>query len=205
MEGFIKTIYYNGSERLDERYKRIIKPHIKFIKDKTILDLGCYNGRWSYAALKNGAKYVIGVDGRNNIILKDDKFKFIQSDVFNINIEEKIDTIFCLGLFYHIIDHFRFFEIMDSFNPETIILDTHLINTDEHIIRIRKEDNNYELNSLIPLCGIASKGTLDYFCEYFDYNIKYIEWNGQVTKNTWDYFTNDKEKRYTILLRKNNV
>lgn len=198
---FDNTIFDNGSERLNERYKRIIEPNINYIKDKTILDLGCYNGRWSYAAIENGAKFVIGIDVRNNILLKDNKFKFIQSDVFDIDIKEKIDTIFCLGLFYHIMDHFIFFKFMDSLNPEVIILDTHLENTDECIIKIKKENIEYELNSINELSGIISKGTLKLFAEYFKYDLEYIKWKKPIIDYTEDYYNN----RYTIRMRKLNA
>jgi len=187
-----------NTTRLKERYKRIIEPNIEHIKNKVVLDLGCYNGRWSYAAIKNGAKFVIGVDARNNILLTDDKFRFIQSDVFDIHIQHGVDTIFCLGLFYHIMDHFRLFKLMDSFNPEVIILDTHLENTDDCIISVRKEDTEYELNSITELSGKISKGTLKLFAEYFGYDLEYMEWKPPIVKYTEDYY----DDRYTIRMRK---
>src|SRR6266446_801015 len=55
-------------ERLNERYRALISPNEEFIRGKTILDLAAHDGRWSFAALKAGARHVTGIEGRAHLV-----------------------------------------------------------------------------------------------------------------------------------------
>ena len=65
---------------------------MNIIKDSSILDIACHDGRWSFAALKNGAKSVVGIESREHLVnnanknmetygIKQNSYRFIQNDI----------------------------------------------------------------------------------------------------------------------------
>jgi len=106
-------------ERLHERYRALIAPNEELIREKTILDLAAHDGRWSFAALKAGARHVTGIEGRAYLVesaiataqeygIDAARYRFIVGDLFH-EIEQvptdSIDTVFCFGFFYHTAPH----------------------------------------------------------------------------------------------------
>ena len=53
---------------LNARFHALIESNKKIIENATILDLACHDGRWSFAALKNGAKKVYGIKRKKDLI-----------------------------------------------------------------------------------------------------------------------------------------
>lgn len=49
--------------RLNERYNAIIDANKTIIKNSRILDLASHDGRWSFATLKSGSEYTLGIEG----------------------------------------------------------------------------------------------------------------------------------------------
>ena len=48
-------------DMLNNRYNALIRNNENIIKDSIILDLASHDGRWSFAALKTGAKKTIEI------------------------------------------------------------------------------------------------------------------------------------------------
>ena len=53
---------------LNGRFKAIIESNSDIIKNSSILDIASHDGRWSFAALKNGAKNVLGIEAREYLV-----------------------------------------------------------------------------------------------------------------------------------------
>lgn len=103
-------------------------------RGKTVLDIGCWDGYWSFAAEKRGAAAVLASDdfsqnwssSRNVYLAK----RLLGSNV-EINpslsiyrlaeLGRQFDVIMCLGVFYHLVDPFyAFAQIRHCCHPGTI-------------------------------------------------------------------------------------
>lgn len=217
-------------DRLNERYLRIIAPNLKAISGKRILDLASHNGCWSYAALTNGAASVVGIEGRKGVMnsglpifsqFDESRYHFICGDVFAeterlIKSGSTFDTILCLGIFYHIMDHYRLMRLMVDLKPSCIILDTALILSDEQKIVLQFERTD-RASTAIPetpdqakrIVGCASISALDAMAKSCGYSVERIDWNlceVQTPEAVMDYFKEGPEmrRRFTLVLRPSN-
>jgi len=50
--------------RFQQRWRMIIDPNGDLFQGARVLDIASHDGRWSFAALKAGAEFVEGVEGR---------------------------------------------------------------------------------------------------------------------------------------------
>ena len=84
--------------RLNRRYCALIESNQEILRRASVLDLASHDGRWSFAALKNGAGKVTGIEGREELVrnarenmevygIPRDRYHFILGDVFR-EIEE---------------------------------------------------------------------------------------------------------------------
>lgn len=86
---------------------------------KSVLDLGCWDGYWSFYAERRGARFVLATDdatqhkgGDTGLRLAHELLKSnatIRSDVSVYDLSDlppRFDVIFFLGLYYHLIDPF---------------------------------------------------------------------------------------------------
>ena len=60
----------SSPNRLNSRFGALIQSNKNIIKNSTILDLASHDGRWSLAALKNGAAKVFGIEAREELVKK---------------------------------------------------------------------------------------------------------------------------------------
>ena len=56
--------------RLNARWRAIIGWNQTILTGRRIVDFGCHDGRWSFAALKIGATHVIGIEARAHLVRK---------------------------------------------------------------------------------------------------------------------------------------
>ena len=94
--------------RLNERYNALIGNNKQIISGKRILDIASDNGRWSFAAIKNGATKVIGIEFRTKTLknanklmkiydIPKEKYQFIKGDnnkEITQNQHNSIDNVF---------------------------------------------------------------------------------------------------------------
>ena len=234
--GFFDDTHFGKVEfhrkRLNERFERIIARNQHHIHGRSILDLGSHNGLWSWAALKNGAKFAFGIEGRKSVIdsglhafaeFDDSRYQFVNADVFEgiFNLPSistsAFDTVLCLGIYYHIMDHYRMMQLMTGLNPNAIIMDSGFINSDLYEIKLEFEDTA-EIANAIPerpgqtkrIVGIPSLGALKAMAESCGYTSKIIEWRKdevgdlEVVKDYFNYGSG-KRNRYTIVLEPADV
>jgi SAM-dependent methyltransferase len=148
------------AKRLVERHKRIVLSNLDAFQGKRVLDLASNNGR-TWAALEAGASSVVGVEGRRTRVdaaerilgstAHKGRYRFVCSDMYDYLWSARkgeFDTILCLGVYYHIMDHYMLMRLMARLEPEVIIIDSGLIPTFEPEVRVVREDPGSHKNAL---------------------------------------------------------
>ena len=105
-------------------------------KDKTVLDIGCWDGYWSFYAERRGAKSVLATDdsGQNwageagfllaKELLKSNVESNLRLSVYDLGVlDRKFDIILCLGVYYHLFDPlYAFAQIRHRCHDESIVV-----------------------------------------------------------------------------------
>ena len=106
------------------------------LRDKTVLDIGCWDGYWSFYAERRGAKSVLASDDcsqnwaqGNGLLLARELLESnieVKQDLSIYRLAEvgrKFDVIFCLGVYYHLVDPFyAFAQIRHCCHENTVVL-----------------------------------------------------------------------------------
>lgn len=211
------------SDRLSERYKRIVEMNIDAFKNKRVIDIAANNGRWSYAAIHAGAISVDSIEWRQDRINDarsyfkklgcDDKINTNQGDMFSWldRFDSKVDTVLCLGIFYHIMDHYMLLRKIAATSPEVIIMDSGFVRSFRNSIHIQLEDPSKHLNTSSvyegqqsELVGFVSLGLMLQMSWNLGYRCHPMLWDPKVISNpecVQDYMMG---RRFTLRLDKMN-
>ena len=57
-------------DRLNARYTGLIQHNRELLDGASVLDLASHDGRWSFAAIKAGASYVLGIEHKPRLVKK---------------------------------------------------------------------------------------------------------------------------------------
>jgi SAM-dependent methyltransferase len=211
------------SNRLNHRYKALIESNKTLINRQRILDLASHDGRWSFAALKNGAKNVIGIEGRPHLVnhsitnmnkngIPENKFKFILGDVFKeiTNIKRNtIDTVFCFGFLYHTIHHMDLLMKIKELNPKHLIIDSLITKSPHPIIKVVMENTRGEgaaigndFNNQQTVIGHPSRSSLEVMLKSIGFSFSYQDWDTMNIKN-WAQLQDYKNGLRVTLICKN--
>ncbi len=110
-------------------------------KDKTVLDVGCWDGNYCIYASKRGAKSVLGidVDPWSNTEWKT-KFDYVvkKSGVTNVSrqnlsvydVKKKYDIVLFMGVLYHLKHPLLALEVLRDVTKERIVVETHVAGND---------------------------------------------------------------------------
>ena len=123
-------------------------------KNLSILDIGCFDGYYLTQLSDLNFKRMVGVEPKQKNIDKGKEIRkflnintpnieFIKSDIENFFSEEKFDIVMCLGVMYHLPDHFKFFEKLKSLTKNLIIVETRIV--DDQIVNQTKALEKSEL------------------------------------------------------------
>lgn len=214
---FVQTTGFgNSNSRLNSRYLGIIQWNCELIKDKTILDIGAHDGRWTFAAIKAGAKHVTCIEPRNEHVqwIHDNmehynakNYSVIQDDIHQIigSFEpNQFDVIFCLGFFYHTLEHKSLLKEFKRLSPKTIIMDTNVASGDNSFIQLEWESTSKPLFSIGEnqknLVGRPSIKALQDMFESIMYDIEFYDWS-KIHNISSDY---SKKTRVTLRATKQN-
>ena len=124
--------------RLNQRHRALIERNEAIIRGKSVLDIASHDGRWSFAAHKAGARYVLGIEAREHLVkhaednlrayaVPEAQVQFVLGDVFRKLDElepERFETICCFGFFYHTMHHMLLLNKIARLRPAHLILDT---------------------------------------------------------------------------------
>lgn len=100
--------------RLNLRYEAIFGENRDIFTGTSVLDLASHDGRWSLAALATGARSVLGIEARPELVKSArenlaeygygaDRVRFVTGDVHDVLNTQDLgaDVVLCLGFLYH--------------------------------------------------------------------------------------------------------
>lgn len=219
-------LFSDGNEgianRLRERHKRVIVENLDAIQGKKIVDIAANNGRWTYAALAAGATNVISIEGREERVADakrfldglgfTDKYQANIGDMYDFlydNRTAQVDTVFCLGIYYHVMDHSHFLRQMARLNPSTIIIDSGFVRSFRNTVHVQTENPSLHLNALslydgqaAEPVGFISLGLMIQLAWNLGYNCRPIMWDPKEIKNPNDVHDYMMGRRFTLRLDK---
>jgi tRNA (mo5U34)-methyltransferase len=115
--GIVQPEYTNGIIDIASLRNNYLFDEISF-QDKSVLDVGCWDGYFSFESERKGAREVVsldnpkfrwgGMDGYNFLHENyKSKAEFVEGDVRNLESslkDKKFDIVLCYGVLYHISD-----------------------------------------------------------------------------------------------------
>jgi hypothetical protein len=204
---FYSTSTSGKRNRLNKRYRAIIEANESIIQNKSILDIASHDGRWSLAAHFAGARYVLGIEAREQLVnqsratmsrygIPDGRVDFVLGDVFEEldRLEPgRFDTVFCLGFFYHTLHHMLLLHKIARLKPTNLIIDTCVDLDPDSTIVIQKEEVENETAGAVPdpgnrthiLVGTPTRSALESMLSMSGFSVKYFNWHGAGIKR-WD-------------------
>jgi len=208
--------------RLNIRYKVLIENNKNLIFNNSILDIACHDGTWSFASIMNGAKFVCGIEGRENLVknanknfqnfeISKDKYQFVHGDIHHEITKipsNKFQVVFCFGFFYHTIHHMFLLEEIKRLNPKYLILDTGTSSHKEPIIELTLDDPKDKLHAISSnfeervLVGKPSKLGLDLMLKHTGFQYDFLDWHSMDIKN-WEGLTDYQSNRRVTIVAKN--
>ncbi len=105
-------------------------------KDRSVLDLGCWDGYWSFYSERRGAKSVLASDDCTQNWAASSGL-LLAKELFNSSVETKLDVsvyelgrlnqtfdiILCMGIYYHLVDPFyAFAQVRHCCHKDTIVV-----------------------------------------------------------------------------------
>lgn len=114
-----------------QRFEYTIK-NSEPIKDRTFLDVGCGTGRYAFEFVRRGCKHVTGIDISDVMIEQcranaakqniQGKTTFLQRDLVQLTIEQKVDVCIGIGLFDYIQNPLPVIDKMRKCTNNTVII-----------------------------------------------------------------------------------
>jgi trans-aconitate methyltransferase len=113
---------------------KFLERHKLLFQDKVVLDLACHTGSSTGIISGHGAKRVVGIDIRKDLIeyardhYKDESIYFFCNDITNYGLVDALvsesNIVTCFGALYHLTDNFTFLEHICKDNIEYVIIET---------------------------------------------------------------------------------
>ena len=129
-----------NADRLNARFAAIVEHSRTALAGKRVLDIASHDGRWSFAALQAGCSHVVGIEPRADLVrnaratfvrygVASDRYEFLQADAFDAlrPANVKVDTVLCLGFFYHTVRHVELVDLISRTGAQCVIIDTEIV------------------------------------------------------------------------------
>lgn len=214
----------NSEIRLNKRHELIVGPYRGELDGARVLDLGAHDGRWSYALAEAGAREVIGIEARPELIARFGHFpetdykarvELRLGDIFAAMEEfvadgETFDVVAVLGIYYHIMDHFRLLQLVRLLGAKVAIIDSEFMLAQNPMIQLVFEKTETDLNAAPQIegqeraiVGIPSFRAMSAMAEALDYDVIWSragELFGADRKGIQDYFRTERMRRAVCVL-----
>lgn len=190
-----------------------------------MLDLASHDGRWPYVFAEAGAREVIGIEGRQELI---DEFAAYPEDAIKARVSlrqgdindavremvaagERFDVVGVLGIFYHITTHYLLLSQIRALEPRLVVIDSEFMNHNNPMIQLVQEDATRDLNTLpyypgqtATVKGVPSRRAMEVMAASLGYDVEWIDWErlrrGQ-RQGVRDYFREGPMTRGSCILR----
>jgi len=205
--------------KLNQRSKILIEDNLDIIKGKNILDIASHDGRFSFSAIKHGAKHVLGIEGRDEHVknaintmkkyqIPEEKYQFIAGDIHKEIIKilpGTVDTVFCFGFFYHTIKHYQLLSEIKRLKANYLILDTSVVESDQPIIFVKSENAKKEGKAIRDnlnvddqmVIGFPSKKAIEIMLTSLGFDFIYLNWDNSGITN-WEHLSMYSSKHVPI-------
>jgi hypothetical protein len=177
-------------DRLNARYLALVHANRHLVDGATVLDLASHDGRFTFAALCNGAARVIGIEHDAKLVgaahehmehygISRDRYDFLLGDMFErIPEAGRCDVVFCFGILYHINDHMRLLSAIAEREPRTVIVDTNVSLMPGVVVEVRAPLAGNPPPPGAQLEGWPTKGALDAMLASLGWTFEYFDWLG---------------------------
>lgn len=214
--------------RLNKRYRALIEANEEIISRKSVLDLASHDGRWSFAAYKAGARFVLGIEAREYLVksaqdnlriykVPEIQVQFITGDVFETfhQLEpDRFETVFCFGFLYHTMHHMLLLNEISRLRCTHLILDTAIDLDPDPVVFLRSEDVAHEAFGAVPdlggderiLTGVPTKSALELMLSHSGFPlITYFDWHQAGIKQWDDLVDYHKGQRVSLVATRNSA
>jgi hypothetical protein len=210
--------------RLNARWRAIIGWNAAILAGRRVIDLGCHDGRWSFAALKAGASNVIGIEARAHLAEKAvENFThygvpanahcIVTGDAIEVlrGLQTgSIDVLMCLGFFYHTLEHMRLLLEARRLGAKYVIIDTSISPAQEPIVALAFESTEDTRNAVDygltgnkqALVGAPSKSGLLAMLDYAGYQAEFFDWQNNAVDDWTDLPDYAAHLRVTVRARR---
>jgi SAM-dependent methyltransferase len=187
----------NSRNRLNKRHRFLVEPYRADLAGSSVLDIGAYDGRWSYALSEAGAREVVGVEAREESTALfasyppgpiKDRVRFVQGDVQDVLPRmiadgTTFDVVALFGFFYHVMDHYTLLKQISQLGPRLVIIDSEFAMSPRPVIRLVREKTDNDHNSIAHVpgqtkapVGIPSKLALTWMAASLGYAVEWADW-----------------------------
>lgn len=141
------------TERLSWRYTHLLLPHAEKFTRRTVVDLGCHDGRWMHFALCLGAGHVTGIDARADNLERCaenlsraghdcSRYEIRQGDVEDAAVTHNIEgnIVLAFGLLYHLLSPLDLLRRLCARRPQTLLIDTAITSDATPLLRLYEEN-----------------------------------------------------------------
>ena len=176
---------------------RLAARHRFWIRGARVLDLGSHDGRWPYAFALAGAREVVGIEARPELIGRFADFpdtaarrrvRLIEGDIDRtleqmIADGEAFDIVSVLGVFYHVTAHYRLLDQIRQLGARLVIVDGEFLTMPAAMIELRPEDPALPKNAPAAfehqervVAGIPSRIALELMASTLGYRVDWMDW-----------------------------
>ncbi|WP_420857397.1 class I SAM-dependent methyltransferase [Marivivens marinus] len=212
-------------QRLNKRHRMFIEPIKSEIAGARILDIAAHDGRWCMAYAAAGAREVIGIEARSELVQRFREFP-VQSYSHAIDLQvgemlttmesmvaagERFDIVSLLGIFYHTMEHQRLLNLASQLGPKLIVIDGEFALRDYSVIILTRERTDNELNTVeqipgqeVAMVGIPSPAATEAMAAVVGYDCIWADWDLLPVGDRQyldDYYRTEKKRRRTCFLQ----
>ena len=216
-----------GLRRLNLRHEFLITPYLKDIAGARVLDLASQDGRWAYALAEAGAREVVGIEARPELVRQYDEYpespvkertRLVVADIFEelprmVSAGETFDVVAIYGLYYHIMDHYRLLQHVTRMKPSLVVIDSEFATAKRALIEVFVEPTTFpnsiahvEGQQAAPI-GVPSRAAVETMAGSLGYTVEWADWTlvpQQDRKAVSDYYRDParhRQQRGTCALR----
>jgi len=211
--------------RMNKRFEALIEPFRSDIEGSKVLDLASHDGRWCYAFAGAGAASVVGIEGRQEMVDKFGdypdadlraKIELRVGDLFEgmeaaIKAGETYDVVGVFGILYHVMDHFRLFQLVRKLQPKLVIVDSEFMLRPAPMMMLKTERTSNVLNAIPQFDGqeraikaVPSFKAMDRMAEALAFETEWVDWEARALtdrRGVSDYYREKDMRRGTCALR----